>query len=262
MVWNRSVARAEALADQGADCISEVSSAISESPVTIVCIDNYEATNSILKTPEVEASLKDRILIQLSTGTPTEARAMCEWANSVGAEYLDGAIMAFPGQMGNDQAFIIVSGDRKTYEKVELILKLLAPATRYVGDDPSSADLLDHALLSVMLGAFVGVVSGTALCEAGGMSLTDYRELLNPFMDFVAGSVLFTVQKISDNDLQRAAGNDLHGMTEALEHIIKSSNETGISSEVPAFVKTLLDRAEDRGLAEYDSAALIEVLRA
>jgi hypothetical protein len=93
------------------------------------------------------------------------------------------------------------------------------------------------------------------------VSLTDYRELLNPFMDFVAGSVLFTVQKISDNDLQRAAGNDLHGMTETLEHLIKSSNETGISSEVPAFFKTLLDRAEDRGLAEYDSAALIEVLR-
>ena len=72
VIWNRTAARAEGLTSEGAIYIPEVSGAIDESPLVIVCVDDYEATYSFLKTSEVEASLKGRILIQLSTGTPSE----------------------------------------------------------------------------------------------------------------------------------------------------------------------------------------------
>lgn len=111
-----------------------------------------------------------------------------------------------PYQIGRDQTCTIVGGDSKVYEKAESILKLLAPASRYVGEDPGAAEILDHAQMSVNLGAFVGVVQGAALCEAGGASLKDYRELLNPTMDLLVSTVLLTVETISDNDLPREAG--------------------------------------------------------
>lgn len=73
---------------------------------------------------------------------------------------------------------------------------------------------------------------------------------------------IHAAQKVSDNDFKGEGGfNNLSGGTATLEHIVASSYEAGISSEIPAFFKYLYARAEDRGLAEYSQAALIEVLR-
>lgn len=187
---------------------------------------------------------------------------MCEWANSIDAKYLDGAIMSPPGHIGKDKARVIISGDSKTFSQAELILMLLAPSTRYVGQNPGSANLLDHALLSVSLCAYIGVVNGIALCEAGGAPLHDYRELMRSIVDeVITGALLTVIKKVSDDDLQNAKGNDLHGVTQTCEHLIRSANEMGSNSEVPVFFKKLLDRAETLGLAGYDGAALIEVMR-
>ena len=261
VIWNRTAARAEALGSQGGRYVSDVAKAISASPVVIVCVDDYEATDSFLRTSAAEESLKGRTLIQLSTGSPKLARTARDWARSVEAEYLDGAIMVFPSQIGTDQGCILVSGDSKAYEKAELILRLLAPATKYVGEDPGVASSLDEALLSVALGALVGVVNGAALCEASAASLKDYCELLDPYMTIVVGSVLKTAQKISDDDLEDTEAS-LGTWGATLEYMLETSSGAGISSEVPAFIQTLFDRAKDRGLAEHDVAALIEVLRA
>ncbi len=260
VIWNRTAGRAEALASQGARYMSDVANAISESPVVIVCVDDYEATDSFLKTSAGEAALKGRSLIQLSSGSPKLARAAQDWARSIGTEYLDGAIMVFPSQIGNDEARILIGGDREAFEKSESILQLLAPATKYLGEDAGAASSLDEALLSVFLGALVGVVNGAALCEASGVSLKEYCELLDPLMPVVIGTVLQTAQKIADDELEDTEAS-LATWGAVLNYMSETARDAGFSEEISAFIRRLFDQAIDRGLAEHDIAALIEVLR-
>ncbi len=61
----------------------------------MVCMDNYTAPNTLLRANEVVAHLSGRSLIQLSTGTPSEARDSEVWFKDRGAAYLDGVIMRY-----------------------------------------------------------------------------------------------------------------------------------------------------------------------
>ena len=99
-VWNRSPSRAQAFADGLARAASTVEDAVSASEVVVVCVRNHDATNEALRTPAVEERLAGKVLVQLSTGTPAQAREAADWAASVGAAYLDGSIMGFPQDIG------------------------------------------------------------------------------------------------------------------------------------------------------------------
>ena len=69
-VWNRTLQKMEPLAALGAKRAENVVNALQASPVIMVCIDNYNATNKLLGTDDVIPHLSGRTLIQLSTGTP------------------------------------------------------------------------------------------------------------------------------------------------------------------------------------------------
>jgi len=73
-VWNRTSTKAEPLVRDGAILAPSAALAVGASPVVIVCVDNYEVTKTLLSSNEVASSLSDRVLVQLSTGSPQEAR--------------------------------------------------------------------------------------------------------------------------------------------------------------------------------------------
>jgi 3-hydroxyisobutyrate dehydrogenase-like beta-hydroxyacid dehydrogenase len=55
-VWNRTVAKTEALSRLG--------------------VSDYSSTRQLLAQPEIEAALRGKIVVQLSSGTPKDAREM------------------------------------------------------------------------------------------------------------------------------------------------------------------------------------------
>jgi len=73
-VWNRTTEKASSLVSDGAVLASSVALAVAASPVVIICVDNYEVTRTILGVDEVAAGLSGKLLVQLSTGSPQEAR--------------------------------------------------------------------------------------------------------------------------------------------------------------------------------------------
>ena len=90
-VWNRTTAKMQPFVDDGVAAAPDVDSAITASPVILICIDNYAVTNTILKSNDIEPLLTDRAVVQLSTGTPKEAREASDWMAARDVAYLDGA---------------------------------------------------------------------------------------------------------------------------------------------------------------------------
>ena len=144
-VWNRTSAKAELLVRDGAVLAPSAALAVSASPIVVVCVDNYEVTKTILGSNEVAFSLSDRVLVQLSTGSPQEARDSEAWVRDQGAEYLDGAIMAFPDQIATPDAMILLSGAESAFQRSEPLLKSLAGELSYVGPQVGAASALDTA---------------------------------------------------------------------------------------------------------------------
>ena len=107
-VWNRTSSRCNRLQAQGARVASTVATAVAASEVVIVCVSNYAVTNELLGAREVRAVLNGKTIIQLSSGTPQEARDTAAWAREFGAQYLDGAILAYPSHIGSTKAQILI----------------------------------------------------------------------------------------------------------------------------------------------------------
>src|SRR3990170_5228630 len=108
-VWNRTTSKVSALIKDGAIAANDISLAIAASQFIVICVHDYAASRLILDKQEVTSNLNGRTLIQLTTGSPTDASESEVWAKGYGADYLDGAIQVAPEQMARPDTTIFLS---------------------------------------------------------------------------------------------------------------------------------------------------------
>lgn len=152
-VWNRSPEKVRSLAAKGALAANTVADAISASPLIVVCLPTTEVVRKVLE--PVAAELDGRVLVNLTTGTPGDARELAAWATGHGAEYVDGAIIALPAVIGTPEAMQYYSGSRDAFERHSSTLAALG-TNRFVDDDPGAAEVHDLAMLSGIYGMGTG----------------------------------------------------------------------------------------------------------
>src|SRR5580700_9613114 len=93
MVWNRTGAKTEALSKLGLSVAQSVEESVREADIIVISLSDYNSTRQLLRHPDIEAALSGKMVVQLSSGTPQEAREMDSWARGCGITYLDGAIL-------------------------------------------------------------------------------------------------------------------------------------------------------------------------
>lgn len=254
-VWNRSAEKMQPFIERGALGASSIADAVAASQLIVICIDNYSVTHSLLDVNDVTDRLSDRIVVQLSTGTPDEAGESAEWFKSFGAEYIDGAILGGPENLHTDSAQVLFAGAEDTYMRVEHLLQSVCPRVRYVGEKIRGAAVLDMAWLCRHYGMFAGVTHGALLCEAENMGLDLYSELF-PESDYAH----FYVKTMLEENFYDTPAT-LRIWAGALEAIRKHAVDCGINSEAPTFFASQFEKALKAGYGEEDVAALIKVLR-
>lgn len=114
-VWNRNADKAAALTAEGATLAESAAAAAAASPITVICVSDYQAAHEILEARQTTTALRGRTLVQLGNGTPKEARDSAAWAHANDINYLDGTILAWPRQIGGAETAILVSGPTQTF---------------------------------------------------------------------------------------------------------------------------------------------------
>jgi 3-hydroxyisobutyrate dehydrogenase-like beta-hydroxyacid dehydrogenase len=258
-VWNRTPARAERLVASGAKLGSTLASAIEASDVVIVSLSGYAATLGVLGAADAGAALHGRTLIQLSSGTPKEAREAATWAAQLGASYLDGAILAYPMHIGTDRAQILASGPSALFDAHEALLRQLG-SPQFVGDSPGAASALDCAALGGSILNIVGLLYGIAVCEA---EQVDPQQLVTMLNARLAGRADLN-RALAEAARTGSYGNpqaSLETWAAVVDHLADISTDRRLSGAVPSFLHGLFDQARERGLGQADIASLVEVLR-
>jgi 3-hydroxyisobutyrate dehydrogenase-like beta-hydroxyacid dehydrogenase len=260
VVWNRTKERAAPLLEDGAILASSPVEAVSKSPVIIVCVSDYKVAETFLQTPDALAALNGRVLVQLSTGSPKQARATEDWVHQAGASYLDGEILAYVEQIGTSESLFLVSGDDEAFSQSEELLKILAPQTRYLGPNPARASALTLGFHSGSLGLIAGILNGAAICEAEGVSMSEFGDLIPLLMGYDAKALSESVKRIEAGGLEDSDASI--GVWAAItKPMIETANENGYDPVFPAFIQSLFNRAIKNGHGEHDVGALINVLR-
>ena len=109
-IWNRTPARMEPLLARGAHGALSAAAAVRSSPVVLTCVDDYRATIEILEAAMVGGDPSGRTLVQVSIGTPQQARAAAAWVGEHAGAYIDMAILGGPKSIGGADAPLLFGG--------------------------------------------------------------------------------------------------------------------------------------------------------
>ncbi|MFF4624432.1 NAD(P)-dependent oxidoreductase [Nonomuraea jabiensis] len=254
-VWNRTPAKAEPLVAKGATRAATPAQAVEASPLVIVCLLDHR---SVLETLE-NVPLAGRVVANLTTSRPAEAREMAAWVGERGGDYLDGGIMAVPQMIAKPGALILYSGSQAAFERHEQAFGAMAGA-RYTGDDPGMAPLLDLAMLTGMYGQIAGSLEALALVRSARYPLTEFTtELLVPWLNAMATMLPRWAAEIEAGDYRTEVSN-LEVNRSGMENLVRAFEEQGVKPDLLLPMKTVIDRRVARGLAHEGLSGLVEEL--
>ena len=254
VVWNRTAAKCQPFRDAGAIAAPDIASALAATPITIVCIDDYPGSRTLLSAAATNGDLAGKTIVQLSTGTPAEARQAHAWMQARGAAYLDGAILSGPSGIGTNRAQILLSGDLSAWEAHATLLSCLGGTVRYEAGDSGAASALDLAWLTVSYGSFTAIAHACMICSSEQIGI-------DRFIDLFPGDrkVSNLAGVIRDNAFEERTAT-LSVWKKALQSIQEQARNAAIDAEFPDFVAGLLDRAEKAGHGDENVMAMIKVM--
>lgn len=255
-VWNRSPGKAAALAGLGAVKVPSFAEAVAASPILLICIDSYASARALLESDGLAHRLAGRTIVNLTTGTPREAEALSDWVTAQGAQYLDGAILCGPSQIGTTGGEILFSGDALAWQSAEPLLTCLAGKVRFAGQGVGDAAALDLAWLTMYYTKFIGVAHAARICAAQGIDLQAFTEL---FPDDPYACKLALIIRNETYDQPTAT---LQVWGEALARIQMQARDAGIPSEIPDFIAGYFQRAVGMGLGDEEAIAIYKTLLA
>jgi 3-hydroxyisobutyrate dehydrogenase-like beta-hydroxyacid dehydrogenase len=228
--------------------------------VVITCVKDYAVSHSILNEETAFKALNGRLLIEFSTGTPNNARDGRKLADSAGADYLDGAILATPPQVGRPDTPIFVSGKNSAYKKGEMVMKTLAGGLQYMGEKDGDAAAWDLAFLSCLFGGMLGFYHGAAVLESEHINVEDYGNMMAALAP-VTGEMIKYEGRVIGNNLFTEVQSSVLTSSVTFKLLLEQAEEAGISKDWPEFGIKLFKKALDAGYGSEQVAAVIKVVR-
>ncbi|MET7935654.1 NAD(P)-binding domain-containing protein [Streptomyces sp. NPDC005322] len=256
-VWNRTAAKADSLAPEGALPAATVADAIAASPLVLVCLLDYDSVRQVLE--PVGETLRGKAVVNLTNGTPRQARELAAWAAGHGASYLDGGIMAVPPMIGTSAAFLLYSGSRTAFETHRAVFDLFG-GSHWLGEDHGRAPLYDLALLSAMYGMFSGVLHAYALVRSEGVPAVDVAPLMGRWLTAMAGSADGYARNIDSGDHATGVVSNLAMQAAAFVNFTESARDVGVSPELLTPIGGLMARRVADGHGHEDLSGLVELL--
>ncbi|AZQ34581.1 NAD(P)-dependent oxidoreductase [Streptomyces cyaneochromogenes] len=258
-VWNRTAARAEPLAAEGATVAASAAEAVAANRLVVVCLLDDASVGEALG----DADLTGRDLVNLTTGTPAQGRARATWAEARGARFLDAGIMAVPPMIGHAEsgAYVFYSGSPGLFEEHGDTLAVPA-GTRYVGADPGFAALHDVALLSAMSGMFAGVLHAFALIRQEDIAPKDFAPLLVSWLGAMAPNALKAADQLQSGDYGKDVVSNLAMQVAGNATLLATAEEQGVSPELLTPYMALLERWQAEGHGTEDTTGAVELLDA
>lgn len=257
-VWNRSKGKGERLAAEGATVADTHAEALAASSVVVICLSTYHVVHKLLE--PLAGELAGKVLINLTSGTPEEARRTAAWAAKHNIAYLDGAIMAIPPMIGAPEALIFYGGAKAVFDTYEPMLKVLGGSTTYLSSDSGVPLLYDLALLTMMYGAWHGHIHAHAMLKTGGISAAEFLPYADSWLRYLISPLLTDPNgaKALDDENYTTDVSNMNTNKLALDHIIRTSAEMGINADWLTPIYTLAAQKVEEGYGADAFTRIIE----
>ncbi|MFD7314942.1 NAD(P)-dependent oxidoreductase [Streptomyces sp. NPDC059883] len=257
-VWNRTPGRADGLVAEGATAVASAAEAVAANALVVTCLLDDASVGAALE----GADLTGKDLVDVTTGTPGQARARGEWAEARGARFLSGGIMAVPPMVGVPEAggYVFYSGSHELFETHRTALAVPA-GTRYVGENAGHAALQDVALLSGMYGMLAGITHAFALVRGeADISLKEFTPLLSGWLASMTPTIEQVAEQLTSDDYTSDVVSNLAMQVAGITTFVGTAHEQGVSPELLTPYFDLMKRRLEGGHGAEGLTGLVGLL--
>ena len=258
-VWNRTRAKAEALAGEGIEVAATPAAAARGAEAIGIVVTDDRAVESVLEGPDgVLAGLEPgALVIDMTTTSVASKPRSAELVRARGGRFVDSPVFGSRPQAEQGVLWAVVGADPADLPAARKFLGPLTEGVLHVGDVGAGAavKLAGNLLVFAMVN---GLAEAVALTEAHGIDPACLLEIVgrtgfrSPYFDVKGRQMIegdYTPRFAVDN-----AVKDLRLITEA-------AAEAGLRLASTEAAKAVFEQASAAGLGGEDMTALVKVLR-
>jgi 3-hydroxyisobutyrate dehydrogenase len=252
-VWNRTAAKAAPLLSEGGAIAPSVQAVLTAAEVVVLMLSDYEALCETLLTPEVQACLSGRLLLQMGTIAPSESRRLAQELQRFGATYLEAPVLGSIPEAKAGTLLVMVGAEPAQYDLALPILQQFGPAPQLIG--PVGTAMALKLALNQLIGSLTSSFAlSLALVQREGVAVEDFMQILRQ-------SALYA--PTFDKKLPRMLEGNFAQPNFPTKHLLKDMRlvrqtvePLGLDSALLPGIEHILERAIALGLAEADYSAL------
>ena len=255
-VWNRTKEKADTLLEKGAHWSDDVWAAVGSVDYVVMCLSNYVNSVELLSTC---SDLDNKVVIQLTTGTASDASSFENLVKQKRGLYLDGAILAYPSNIGDPRCSLLVAGDSRAWEDSEELILTLGGKSQYLGEEVGAPSHLDHALIAPSLIMQMAVIQGMHMAKKAGVDLEFYSKMISGLPASLKADQERHTRAIIDDDFSEVQAS-VRTWKEALDRILEEGKGSNFNAELLSGIAEVLKHGQNQGVGEEDLAALIKTM--
>lgn len=258
-VWSRGHENGQDATPAGARRAATLAEAVTAGTLVVVRVVDYRAIHEIVNV--VGASGGGQAVVNLTPGTPAEAREAARWAVERGVDYLDGVAPGLTHAVDECDVPAFFAGPPEVFHAHRAALDRMAARAIHLGDDAGLPALMETALLDVMWSAWTGMLHALALLDAEGVPPASFVPHVRAWFDQVVTPGLAALGARVRREPAGEGEPTLGSQVVAIDHLLATTRAAGVDDALPALLKCRADQAVRRGHAGGDFARLFDVLR-
>jgi 3-hydroxyisobutyrate dehydrogenase-like beta-hydroxyacid dehydrogenase len=256
-VYNRTRAKAEPLAAQGAQIVDSVSS-LAECDIVFSMVSGPDDLREVMTGPDGVLSRDGAvpgIVIDCSTVSEEASAEVRAAAAARGVAFLAAPVSGNPRVAKAGRLTFVVSGPEQAFLDARPYMELLGEGVTYVGEGELAR--LVKIAHNLLLGAVIEtVVEITVLAEKGGVSRASFLEFLNKS---VMGSTFTRYKTPALVKLDWTPTFTPVLLRKDFDLGLAAAESLGVSLPVCEVVRSQVQRLIDEGFVDTDFAALLEM---
>jgi 3-hydroxyisobutyrate dehydrogenase len=261
-VYNRSRAKAEAFAAQGARVAETPADAVRGASVIVSMLADDAASRAVWlghdgASGALAAAEKGAVLVDCSTVSPAWIAELAKAAEARGLEFLDAPVTGSRMQAAGGQLTFLVGGSAEALEKVWPVLEAMGKEIAHLGVVGSGAKmkLLNNFLCGVQVAS---LAEGIAWLERSGL---DAEKALDLLKRGAPGSPLLANLSARMMSRDYTVNFYLKLMAKDLHYAAAAASENGVDLTTAENARCLFEEAAEEGYGEKDMSAVVELMR-
>jgi 3-hydroxyisobutyrate dehydrogenase len=245
---------AEELGTTACSTLAQVTE-LSEVIITVVIDDASMKSIFAAKDDSLLTGAEGRIFINCATISPSVHIEVEGLAKAAGAESLEGCMASSITQARDGTLYLMLGGEKTTYDKVEELLGKLSVNKRYVGTSGKAAQV--KALVNMVMNInTAGLAEGLGLADSLGLDINTVMEI---FSQTGANS------RVLETDGEDMRDRD-HECYFSAAHAAKDSGialalgqSEGLNLPMAAASKAQFEKMVEKGIGELDKSGVAEL---